>query len=64
MTANRTDVAGRVRVRDKSVVDGLLADLLVIGRRPVPAGKQRADAPAGDPGYGQWHVVKDIGGRT
>jgi hypothetical protein len=51
-------------VRDKSVVDGLLADLLVIGRRPVLAGKQRADAPAGDPGYGQWHVVKDNGGRT
>ncbi len=40
------------------------ADPLIIGRRPEPSGKERASALDGDPGYGQWHAVKDNGGRT
>jgi len=51
-------------MRDKSECFGIHADPLMIGRRPAPVGKQRAKAPAGNPGYGQWHAVKDSGGRT
>ena len=57
-------IAGRIRVRDKSEIVGLNADPLYYGRRPESAGKQRAYAPAGDPGYGHRHAVKDNGGRT
>ena len=59
-----TVIAGRVRLRDKSALGGIHAYPLFIGRRPEPSGKERVEAPDGDPGYGQRHAVKDSGGRT
>ncbi len=58
-----TVIAGRVRLRDKLCKAGIHADPLFIGRKPAPSGKERAKAPGGDPGYGQWHAVIDNGGK-
>jgi len=60
----RTVIAGRVWLRDKSEIVGIHADPFLARRRPELAGKKRATAPAGNPGYGWRHVVKDNGGKT
>jgi len=39
---DRTDIAGRVRLRDKPCQAGIFADTLNSGRRPVLPGKQKA----------------------
>ena len=46
-------------MRDKFADGEIHADPLNIGRRPESAGKKRAQAPAGNPEYSQWHAVKD-----
>ena len=48
-------------MRDKLASSEIPADPMIIRRRPLSAGKQRAKAPAGDPEYGQRHAVKDNG---